>query len=138
MILPLLKIYCQYNPLIKLSDDDAFRIFKKELSNQQIFGFLHDFGADLICLTKGKQGTFVSKKNKNIIFMPAPNIKKVEDTTGAGDAFWSGFLMGYLKELSINSCLKMANRLTKLKMQHLGGIPENTKIMDILEDKKTI
>ena len=29
------------------------------------------------------------------------------DVTGAGDAFWSGFLFAYIKEKPIEDCLKI-------------------------------
>lgn len=131
-ILPVLKTYCQYQPLVKLSDDDAFRIFNKILSNQQIFDYYHKLGADIICLTKGKEGAFVSQKGQEIIFQAAPNVANVVDVTGAGDAFWSGFLAGYLREYSLKDCLKVANNLVSKKIQHIGGLPKTLKIEDIL------
>ena len=37
-----IKNYCQYNPLIKISEDDMFRLFEKELPHDEIFKFFHD------------------------------------------------------------------------------------------------
>ncbi len=131
-VLPVLKAYCQYQPLVKLSDDDAFRIFNKILSNQQIFDYYHKLGADIICLTKGKEGAFMSQKGQEIIFQAAPTDVDIVDVTGAGDAFWSGFLAGYLREYSLTDCLKVANNLVSKKIQHIGGLPKTLKIEDVL------
>ncbi len=127
-VLPIIKSYCKYQPIVKLSDDDAFRIFKKKLSDKEIFDYLSDLGAQLVCLTKGKEGAYVFKKGEEIFFQKAPKIDKVVDVTGAGDAFWSGFLAGYLKKRPIKDCLKIANKLVALKMQHVGGLPHNISI----------
>jgi sugar/nucleoside kinase (ribokinase family) len=45
-------------------------------------------------MTLGKDGAMIILK-ENVIFVPAPKIKKVVDATGAGDAFAAGFLYGF-------------------------------------------
>jgi len=134
-VLPVLKAYCQYQPFVKLSDDDAFRIFGKNLSNQEVFDFFIGLGAKLICLTKGKEGAYVYQKDEETIFQAAPKIDKAVDVTGAGDAFWSGFLAGYLKGLSVKKCLRVGNNLVAKKIQHIGGLPKLLNVKDILTDK---
>jgi len=131
-VLPVLKTYCQYRPLVKLSDDDVYRIFNKNLSNQKIFDYFIGLGAKLVCLTKGKEGAFVAVKGKKIIFQPAPKVNKVVDTTGAGDAFWSGFLAGYLRELPIKERLIIANKLVAKKIQYVGGLPSDIGLKQII------
>jgi fructokinase len=34
-----IKTYCQFNPLIKISEDDMLRLFEKELPHEDIFQF---------------------------------------------------------------------------------------------------
>jgi len=132
-VLPVLKTFCQYHPMVKLSNDDAFRIFHQNLSNQQIFDYFHQLGAAIICLTKGKEGAYLSQKGQKVIFQVAPIVANVVDVTGAGDAFWSGFLAGYLKKQPLKDSLKMANNLVAKKIQHIGGLPKTLKIDDLLE-----
>ena len=64
--------------------------------------------------------------------MPAIKIDKVLDTTGAGDAFWSGFLFAYIKEKSIHDCLKIGLQLAPLKLQNVGRLPDNISILSTL------
>lgn len=116
VVLQVLKAYCQYQPFVKLSDGDTFRIFNKHLSNQKIFDYFIELGAKLACLTKGKEGAFVAVKENN--FSPAPKLNKV-DTTGAGDAFCPGFLAVYLKDLRIKERLIMANKLVAKKIKEI-------------------
>ncbi len=127
-----IKTYCQYNPLIKISEDDMLRLFEKELPHEEIFNFFHNEGVDIVCLTLGSKGVKLSQKGKKIIQLPAIKIEKVMDSTGAGDAFWSGFLFAYVKEKSIDECLEIALKLAALKLQNVGRLPDNINILSQL------
>jgi fructokinase len=127
-----IKTYCQFNPLIKISEDDMLRLFEKELPHEEIFEFFHHQGVDMVCLTLGSKGVKLSQKGKDIIQMPAIKIEKVLDSTGAGDAFWSGFLFAHIKEKSIHECLDIALKLAALKLQNVGRLPDNINILSKL------
>lgn len=127
-----INAYCKFNPLIKISEDDMLRLFEKELPHEEIFEFFHNQGVDTVCLTLGSKGVKLSQKGKDIIQMPAIKIDKVIDSTGAGDAFWSGFLFAYVKEKSINECLDIALKLAALKLQNVGRLPDNINILSKL------
>jgi fructokinase len=130
--LQIIKTYCKFNPLVKISEDDMLRLFQKELPHQDIFEFFHNEGVEIVCLTLGSKGVKLSKKGHEIIEMPAIKIEKVMDTTGAGDAFWSGFLFAYIKEKSIKECLEVALKLAALKLQNVGRLPDNINILSKL------
>jgi fructokinase len=123
--LRVIKAYCKYNPLIKISEDDMFRLFEQELPHDEIFHFFHAEGAETVCLTLGGKGVKLSQKGKDIIHLPAIKVDRILDATGAGDAFWSGFLFGYIKEKPIEECLKVALQLAALKLKHVGRLPNN-------------
>ena len=127
-----IKTYCSFNPLIKISEDDMLRLFDKELPHQEIFDFFHQLGVDTICLTLGEKGVKLSQKDKEMIVLPAVKVEKVMDTTGAGDAFWSGFLFAYIKEKPIKECLQVALKLAALKLQNVGRLPDNINILSTL------
>ena len=130
--LEVIKTYCSFNPLIKISEDDMFRLFEKKLQHQEIFEFFHDLNVDIVCLTLGGKGVKLSQKGTKIIQLPAIKIEKVSDTTGAGDAFWSGFLFAYIKEKNIKDCLQVALKLAALKLQNVGRLPDNINILSKL------
>lgn len=130
--LSIIKEYCIYNPLIKISEDDMFRLFETKLPHQDIFKFFHDLGANTVCLTLGSKGVKLSQKGKELIQLPAIKIDKVMDTTGAGDAFWSGFLFAYIKNKTIEECLNIALNLAALKLQNVGRLPDNIDILSKL------
>lgn len=123
-----IRQYCEYNPLIKISLDDMERIFGN-ISVEDMFSYFHKFNVDVVCLTQGSKGVILSERGKGQISLPAIKIDKVSDATGAGDAFWSGFLYAYIKEHSLKSCLQTALKLAALKLQNVGRLPENSNVL---------
>lgn len=121
--------YCKFNPLVKVSSDDMFRLFKKQMPHQEIFDFFHSKGVDIVCLTLGSKGVKLSQKNKEIIELPAIKINVIQDATGAGDAFWSGFLFAFINNKSPKKCLEVALQLAALKLQNVGGLPDNINVL---------
>ncbi|WP_434036457.1 carbohydrate kinase family protein [Formosa sp. 4Alg 33] len=130
--LSVIKAYCQLNPLVKVSEDDMLRLFEKELPHKDIFEFFHSQGVDIVCLTLGSKGVKLSQKDEEVIQLPAIPIDLVQDATGAGDAFWSGFLFAYIKERPIEKCLEVALQLAALKLQNVGRLPDNINILSEL------
>ncbi|EAQ42064.1 carbohydrate kinase family protein [Polaribacter sp. MED152] len=126
----IIQAYCKYKPLLKISEDDMRRFFGEILPHDEIFTYFHNAGVDLICLTLGSKGVKLSQRDKEIIEMPAVKIDKVLDATGAGDAFWSGFLYAYIQKMDIEKCLKIALNLAALKLQNVGRLPEEINLKE--------
>ena len=108
------------------------RLFEEELPHDEIFNFFHNEGVETVCLTLGSKGVKLSQKGQEVIQMPAIKIDKIIDTTGAGDAFWSGFLFAYIKKKTIKECLDVALKLAALKLQNVGRLPDNINILSNL------
>lgn len=125
----IIKSYCKFNPLVKISEDDMLRFFGEKLGHDEIFKYFHDEGVDIVCLTLGSQGVKLSQKGKNVLSMKAIEIKKVMDATGAGDAFWSGFLYAFISKKTITECVQVALKLAALKLQNVGRLPDNINIL---------
>jgi fructokinase len=130
--LQVIKSYCKFNPLVKISEDDMLRLFEQKLPHEDIFDFFHSEGVDTVCLTLGSKGVKLSQKGKAVVKLPAIQIDVVQDATGAGDAFWSGFLFAYIKEKPIEKCLEVALQLAALKLQNVGRLPDNINILSEL------
>ena len=130
--LDIIKAYCKFNPLVKVSEDDMERLFEQQVSHEDIFDFFHTLGVDTVCLTLGSKGVRLSRKGRDVIQKPAIKIEKVMDATGAGDAFWSGFLFAYVKEKPMDKCLEVALQLAALKLQNVGRLPNNINILSEL------
>lgn len=127
--------YLSFNPLVKVSQDDIDRLYGKGLSHEEVFSKLHHLGAKLICFTLGKNGAKLSEKDKTPISLSALKIEKIMDATGAGDAFWSGFLFAYLHQKSTEKCMETALQMAAIKLQNVGRIPDYANIItQVLEN----
>lgn len=124
----ILKEYLSNNPLVKLSEDDCYRLFATVKSEDYIFEYFHNLGAKTICLTKGKNGVVVSDAVEGLIFQKAFTIDEVKDTTGAGDAFWTGFLYAQLNGKNLEQSMTIAQKLAAIKLQNVGRLPDNIDI----------
>jgi fructokinase len=115
--------YCQQYPIIKVSEVDWQRLYGMPLSHPQAVGqhFLA-LGACAVCLTLGGEGVWVFSTEEEH-FLP-PRKVKVRDTTGAGDAFWAGFLTAWLDNSSLLDCAKAGRNMAEFKIQRFGALPE--------------
>jgi len=116
--------YCALEPLVKVSQDDMDRLFGAGLSHEQIFSNLHGFGAKLVCLTLGKNGAKLSESGKSVLELSALKVEKIMDATGAGDAFWSGFLFSWLNGKTNQKSMETALEMAAVKLQNVGRIPD--------------
>ena len=120
-----LKDYLSNDPLVKVSEDDCFRLFGETKSEAFIFDYFHGLGVSTICLTKGKDGVKLSDATQGLFFQEAIPIREIKDTTGAGDAFWTGFLYAKLNNKSIVESITIAQKLASIKLQNIGRLPDN-------------
>ncbi|SIN71594.1 carbohydrate kinase family protein [Algoriphagus halophilus] len=86
------------------------------------------FPMDLICVTKGSAGALIYKKGE--IIEHAGYQVKVADSIGAGDAFLSGFIKGYLEHKTLAETLDFACKLGAFVASKKGGTP-NYSISDL-------
>ncbi|MGI6071657.1 MAG: carbohydrate kinase family protein [Lachnospiraceae bacterium] len=78
----------------------------------------------MVIITLDSDGAFVYEREKDAFTYSAKPDCKVVSTTGAGDAFGSAFLTGYLKKLSIRECIERASAVAACVVENLGAIPE--------------
>lgn len=126
--------YLKYNPLVKVSNDDCHRYFGAHLSEKEVFEHFHNLGANTICLTKGKNGVSISDKNVGVFHQEAIRIKEVHDATGAGDAFWTGFLYAQINEKTLEQSVTIAQKLATIKLQNVGRLPDMIGLKKIIND----
>jgi len=92
---------------------------------------LLELGVKKAIITLGEKGLFYSD-GKEEIYIKALPFKKVEDTTGAGDAFNGGLAYALSKNKSIKECLNIANQVAGLSTLKLGA----GNSMPLLKDLK--
>ena len=118
--------------MVKLSEDDCYRLFAEVKSEDYIFEYFHNLGASTICLTKGKKGVVLSDKKEGLFFQDALPINEVKDATGAGDAFWTGFLYAQLQNRSLNESISIAQKLASIKLQNVGRLPDDINLEEYI------
>ncbi len=118
-----ISAYCSHKALVKLSEDDAERIYGQKVSEEQVIQDFHAMGADLVCFTKGGDGSTISyEKGIKKIYLVVKPIDVI-DATGAGDAFWAGFLTALTEGKSVEICANAGGNLAALKLVTKGPLP---------------
>ena len=112
----------RYVDLTKPSLDDAARIFGVEHEPERYVEMFHDLGAGKVILTMGKEGVLVSEDGRLLGHVPARPVE-VEDATGAGDAFWAGFLIATLDGNPPVRSAIFAREFVELKLRRVGQLP---------------
>jgi ribokinase len=98
-------------------------------------------GIPIVIITLGRNGALLTtQKTQKII--PTFDIKKVVDTTGAGDTFNGAFSVAYwIRKWDLEKSIKYANAAASLKIQKLGartGMPTEKELERFLLDKDKI
>jgi ribokinase len=97
-------------------------------------------GIPIVIITLGAEGSLLTTKDDQLI-IPSYKIKKIVDTTGAGDTFNGAFTYAYwIKEWDLIKSCKFANAAAALKIKSLGartGIPNENEILRFISSHNT-
>lgn len=115
--------YCAAGALVKVSLDDVERLYGAPQPAETVFADLHRMGASLVCLTLGPDGSWVSYDNGTQQARQPGRKVDVVDATGAGDAYWAGFLTAYLDGHPPGECARAGATMAKLKLIRQGPLP---------------
>lgn len=119
--------------LVKISDVDWGRLYDSQNpSPETVIDHFLKMGASEICYTLGEKGCWVGNSEGNH-FLPARPVE-VKDTTGAGDAFWSGYLTARLEGRTMLECAMVGRRMAELKLCHFGPLPDKVDKSVVFED----
>ncbi len=91
---------------------------------------LLDKGIKILAIKLGPKGCLVQTENERVE-KPAIAVENMVDSIGAGDAFDSGFITGYLENLSLEKMTKLALKVASYSLMGVGGsstIPSRKKI----------
>ena len=133
----------RYVDIIKISDEETVLVTGKQ-SPEEAAQCLLDGGISCAVVTLGKDGAYAATKSAQM-YVPTWDVDVV-DTTGAGDAFWGGFLyklassgveVGELGECELRDFTIFANAVASLCVQRRGGIPAMPNLDEIKKFLKT-
>ena len=77
----------------------------------------------VVALTRGAAGAIASD-GKGIVAVAAEAVARVEDTTGAGDLFAAGFLLGLARGRALDGCLRLGALAAAEVISHIGARPQ--------------
>ena len=125
--------YISHGAFVKCSEVDWERLYGEKLTNPEAAAehFL-GLGAGEVCVTLGGDGCYVANTEGGH-FLAARKVE-VKDTTGAGDAFWSGYLTARLDGHSLLNAAKAARRMAEIKIGHFGPLGMAVEKTRIYED----
>ena len=121
--------------MVKMSEVDFERLFGRAITDAEAAArVVFEMGATVVCLTLGAEGCYVLSAEGG--FQLPANPVKVIDTTGAGDAFWSGFLAAYADRHDLRTCALAGRALAERKLTRLGPITERLTVKELLATGK--
>jgi fructokinase len=118
--------------LAKPSLDDASRLFGPDKAVEDYIDRFHAWGPRLVVLTLGKGGAIVSLDGQLTRIPPRP--VKVVDATGAGDAFWAGYLVSLLDGHNPVFSAHFAQAVVARKLERIGPLPASVDRYALYQD----
>jgi sugar/nucleoside kinase (ribokinase family) len=112
----------RYATISKPSLEDAERIFGSGKTPEDYIRLFHEMGPNTIVFTMGADGIILSQEGK-MSHIPARPVT-VADATGAGDAFWAGFLVAMLDHYPLRDCALIGRELVERKLTTVGTLPD--------------
>ena len=113
---------CGYVDVVKPSRDDCQRLFGAGLSPTDCARRFHAWGVRKVLLTQGPGGISVYEEGQPR-HVESREIS-VADATGAGDAFWAGFLVATLDGCSLYEAVLFGREVAEMKVGTVGPIAD--------------
>ena len=133
------KILISNSDVVSLNLEEAQEFTGESKKTLMIKNFL-EMGVKLISITDGPNGSIISD-GKTIINSGVYSAGKVEDTTGAGDAFLAGILISHLSNFTLEKMSKIATAMSFLESREVGvreGLPNSVQELEDFVNKNTI
>ena len=126
-----------YVDVTKPSLDDCERIFGERMSPENYAKRFLEWGASIVLITKGSAGVYLvtSEGDSYEIF---PKKVDVADVTGAGDAFWAGFLTSILDGSSPLEAACFGQVVAEAKVGVMGPITDMPDLGDLTERAQSV
>lgn len=93
----------------------------RAMSESDIAGAWHHAGCETVIVKAGAQGCLVSEAGQTMHNCPAQAVDVV-DTSGAGDSFNAGFLIGHLQGKSLEESAQSGHAQARKTLGHFGAI----------------
>lgn len=75
---------------------------------------------EVVITTLGERGSLIEQKGKEKMLVDACKPSKIDDPTGAGDAYRAGFFVGYEKGFDLKTCAQMGSTAASYVVEKTG------------------
>ena len=99
-----------------------------------------EYGIEVVGIKLGEEGSMIFSDTGEKVELPAFKVKPV-DTTGAGDGWNAGLLVGLIKNWDLKKCITVANAIGALTVTRRGAItalPNGEELQKFLRDEAKI
>jgi len=79
----------------------------------------------LAAVTRSARGSVIVEGGQRVV-VPATDVTRVVDATGAGDLYASGFLFGHAQGLPLQRCAELGSIAAGEVISHLGARPQTS------------
>ncbi|MFA5870966.1 MAG: carbohydrate kinase family protein [Candidatus Paceibacterota bacterium] len=116
-----LKAICGYSDVVIVNREEGAKITEKPYEKiKDTFKAFDALVHGVAVLTDGPNGAYVSD-GRMMYRSRAFKEKKLVDRTGAGDAFGSGFIAGFIQKNDIGYALRLASANATSVVEHIGA-----------------
>ncbi|RLF04326.1 MAG: carbohydrate kinase family protein [Thermoprotei archaeon] len=105
---------------IVLANEEEARNITSESDYKKAAEVIGELGPRLVVVKRGARGAYVLSE-KECLEVPPLKPPKIVDTTGAGDAFAAGLLVGLARGYELSKALTYASATAALKIAKLGS-----------------
>ena len=131
-------LFVNKDEAIEIVDGSSYSAVRELMENEKYLSeSLYKIGVAMVVITDGERGAW-GYDGKNFLHVDAM-LRKVVDTTGAGDAFTSGFFAAHVKELGLENALKWGIINSSSSIGEYGGqkgLLNQQKIMELASSIK--
>lgn len=109
--------------IVKLNDDelDVLRTVFPDAWQDGVWGFMRQFGVDLLAVTRGAEGCMLYRDGAEE-HVPGVEVR-VADSVGSGDAFTAALILAYLRDAPLKEIGEEANLLGAYVATQRGATP---------------
>lgn len=114
------KILAKVDTLLLNEKEFLTLLNKNKFNNVLLLFSVRKFFKGTLIITNGTKEIRILDKNNNLIFITPPEVEVI-DSTGAGDAFGSGFLAGFIKYRDVGKAVDLALENSLSCIQKVGA-----------------
>lgn len=104
---------------IIVADEEEVAALLQTDSHEETMAALKGYH-NLFAMTRSEKGSVVVHGDE-IVIQPATPVEIIVDTTGAGDAYTAGFLLGWTADMSLKKCAELGTYCATRVIQQVGA-----------------